>query len=63
MSDPNDSPERVSVRGLGRLPAFSHASVAGDLIFVSGTLGTVAAKARGVKRARFAPGWTSRAEA
>ncbi len=40
MGDSSDSPERVSVRGLGRLPAFSHASVAGDLIFVSGTLGT-----------------------
>ena len=25
---------------LGRLPAFSHATVAGDLVFVSGTLGT-----------------------
>ncbi len=33
-------PERVNVEGLGKLPAFSHASIAGDLIFVSGTLGT-----------------------
>lgn len=31
----------VVVDGLGRLPQFSHATVAGDLIFVSGTLGTV----------------------
>ena len=31
---------RINVDGLGRLPAFSHASVAGDWIFVSGTLGT-----------------------
>ncbi len=30
----------VIVDGLGRLPQFSHATVAGDLIFVSGTLGT-----------------------
>ncbi len=35
-------PERINVDGLGKLPAFSHASVAGDLIFVSGTLGTKA---------------------
>lgn len=27
--------------GVGRLPQFSHATVAGDLIFVSGTLGTL----------------------
>ena len=33
-------PERVNVEGVGQLPAFSHASVSGDLIFVSGTLGT-----------------------
>lgn len=31
----------VVVEGLGRLPQFSHASVAGDWIFVSGTLGTL----------------------
>ncbi|HEY8154824.1 MAG TPA: RidA family protein [Myxococcota bacterium] len=35
-----EPPRRVVVDGLGRLPAFSHATVAGDLIFVSGTLGT-----------------------
>ncbi|MEE9280711.1 MAG: RidA family protein [Myxococcota bacterium] len=35
-------PERINVDGLGKLPAFSHASVAGELIFVSGTLGTQA---------------------
>ncbi len=35
-------PQRINVDGVGRLPAFSHASVAGDLIFVSGTLGTKA---------------------
>lgn len=32
-------PRRVNVDGLARLPAFSHAVVAGDYIFVSGTLG------------------------
>lgn len=34
------STKRVYVDGLARLPAFSHAVVAGDFIFVSGTLGT-----------------------
>lgn len=33
-------PQRINVEGLGKLPAFSHATIAGDLIFVSGTLGT-----------------------
>lgn len=33
-------PKRINVDSLGKLPAFSHATVAGDLIFVSGTLGT-----------------------
>jgi reactive intermediate/imine deaminase len=37
-----EPPRRVDVEGLGRLPAFSHATVSGDLIFVSGTLGTEA---------------------
>jgi 2-iminobutanoate/2-iminopropanoate deaminase len=38
--------ERINVEGLGRLPAFSHATVAsGQLVFVAGTLG-------------FAPGGT-----
>lgn len=32
-------PIRVNVQGLARLPAFSHAVVAGDFIYVSGTLG------------------------
>ncbi len=35
------SSRHISVAGLGQLPAFSHAVVAGDFIFVSGTLGTV----------------------
>ena len=30
----------ISALGLGRLPAFSHATVAGDFVYVSGTLGT-----------------------
>jgi 2-iminobutanoate/2-iminopropanoate deaminase len=30
---------KVNVEGLARLPAFSHAVVAGDFIYVSGTLG------------------------
>ena len=34
------SVERVNVPELGRLPAFSHATRSGDLIFASGTLGT-----------------------
>jgi 2-iminobutanoate/2-iminopropanoate deaminase len=33
-------PRRINAEGLGRLPAFSHASVAGDFVYVSGTLGT-----------------------
>ena len=32
--------QKINAPGLGRLPAFSHASVAGDTIYVSGTLGT-----------------------
>jgi reactive intermediate/imine deaminase len=36
-----EPPRRIVVGGLGRLPAFSHATVAGDLVFVSGTLGTL----------------------
>ncbi len=32
--------EKKIVDGLARLPAFSHAVIAGDFIFVSGTLGT-----------------------
>ncbi len=32
--------EHVNVEGLARLPAFSHAVIAGDFIFISGTLGT-----------------------
>ena len=32
--------EKLNVPGLGRLPAFCHATVAGDFVFVSGTLGT-----------------------
>jgi 2-iminobutanoate/2-iminopropanoate deaminase len=32
--------KKVNVEALGRLPAFSHAVVAGDFIYVSGTLGT-----------------------
>lgn len=31
---------KIVAPGLGRLPAFSHATVAADQIFVSGTLGT-----------------------
>ena len=32
--------KKVNVSSLGRLPAFCHATVAGDFIYVSGTLGT-----------------------
>lgn len=34
--------KKVNVEALGRLPAFCHAVVAGDFIYVSGTLGTKA---------------------
>ena len=33
--------KRVNVDGLMKLPAFSHAVVAGDFIYVSGSLGTM----------------------
>lgn len=32
-------PKKVNVDGLAQLPAFSHAVVAGDFIYVSGTIG------------------------
>lgn len=32
--------KKVNVSGLGRLPAFCHAVIAGGFIYVSGTLGT-----------------------
>jgi 2-iminobutanoate/2-iminopropanoate deaminase len=32
--------KKVTVPGLAKLPAFCHAVIAGDFIFVSGTLGT-----------------------
>ena len=44
MPTPKPTPERIVVPQVGRLPVFSHASVAGDLIFVSGTLGTLPGK-------------------
>jgi enamine deaminase RidA (YjgF/YER057c/UK114 family) len=34
------STTRVNVPGLARLPAFSHAVIAGDLVFVAGRIGT-----------------------
>lgn len=34
-------PRKINVEGVGRLPVFSHAAIAGDLIFVSGMLGTL----------------------
>lgn len=37
-----EPPRRIDVEGLTRLPAFSHATVTGGLIFVSGMLGTEA---------------------
>lgn len=33
--------KKVTVPGLARLPAFCHAVIAGDFIYVSGTLGTI----------------------
>lgn len=36
----DDLPPRINLEGVGRLPAFSHATIGGDLIFVSGMLGT-----------------------
>jgi 2-iminobutanoate/2-iminopropanoate deaminase len=35
------SVQHVTVPGLARLPAFCHAVIAGDFIYVSGTLGTL----------------------
>ena len=35
------APERINVDDVGRLPAFSHATIEGDTIYVSGTLGTL----------------------
>ena len=32
--------QKINCKNLSRLPAFSHAAVAGDFIYVSGTLGT-----------------------
>ena len=32
--------KKINVSSLGRLPAFCHAVVAGDFIYISGTLGT-----------------------
>ncbi|MGI8694238.1 MAG: RidA family protein [Geodermatophilaceae bacterium] len=32
-------PERINVDGVGRLPVFSHAVIAGDHIYVSGMIG------------------------
>lgn len=34
-------PRRVNVEGLDRLPAFSHATVVGDQVFVAGQIGNV----------------------
>ncbi|HEU5087782.1 MAG TPA: RidA family protein, partial [Roseiflexaceae bacterium] len=34
------SARRVTVAGLAKLPAFCHAVIAGDFVYVSGTLGT-----------------------
>lgn len=34
------SAKKINAEGLARLPAFCHAAVAGDFIYVSGTLGT-----------------------
>ena len=34
------SVKRINAEGLARLPAFCHATIAGDFIYVSGTLGT-----------------------
>lgn len=33
--------KKVTVPGLAKLPTFCHATIAGDFIYVSGTLGTV----------------------
>ncbi|MEE8407276.1 MAG: RidA family protein [Acidimicrobiia bacterium] len=33
--------EKIVVEGLARLPSFSHAVIAGDTIYVSGSLGTL----------------------
>jgi 2-iminobutanoate/2-iminopropanoate deaminase len=33
--------QKINVSGVGRLPAFCHATVAGGVVYVSGTLGTL----------------------
>ena len=35
-----DKPRKINVEGMLRLPAFCHVAIAGDTIYVSGTLGT-----------------------
>jgi 2-iminobutanoate/2-iminopropanoate deaminase len=37
----NSKAVKVNVPGLSRLPTFSHAVIAGDFIYVAGTLGTI----------------------
>lgn len=41
MSEVTPAIQKVVVDGLGRLPQFCHATIAGDWIYVSGTLGTI----------------------
>src|SRR5688500_13457505 len=40
VESPAMKAKKVNVDSLGRLPAFCHAVVAGDFIYVAGTLGT-----------------------
>ncbi|MHB1517472.1 MAG: RidA family protein [Acidimicrobiales bacterium] len=42
MSTDSTNSQFFNIEGIARLPQFSHAAVAGDTIYVSGTLGTVA---------------------
>ena len=37
------SARKITVDGLAKLPTFCHATIAGDFIFVSGTLGAAPA--------------------
>ncbi|GIW41900.1 MAG: reactive intermediate/imine deaminase [Candidatus Binatia bacterium] len=40
MAGPDERIRRIDAPAVGRLRTFSHATVAGDFVFVSGTLGT-----------------------
>ena len=44
--------QKIIVPGLARLPAFCHAVIAGDTVYVSGTLGTRPDSMNGIRSRR-----------